>query len=350
MDNAKAPNKPLLMEFAGERPARPPFWFMRQAGRYLPEYQRLRREAEDFLRFCYTPDLTIEAALQPLRRYRMDGAILFSDILVIPDAMGCDVRFVEGRGPVLEPIRDRADLDRLRVGGLEDRLSPVFRSVSGLAQAIPDGVTLIGFAGAPWTVAVYMVEGCGGTEAERAKAWAYRDPAGFGGLVDRLVQATVWYLIRQIEAGVELVQLFDSWAGRLSENQFRRWVIEPTRTIVDQVRARFPHIPIIGFPRGCGFLYQDYVEGTGVDGVSLDAAVPPEWAAANLQGSRLVQGNLDNVVLLADERAIERETLRILNILGPGRFVFNLGHGVLPETPPEHLALVADTVRSWRRR
>ncbi len=342
-------SKRLLRAFTDEPADRPPFWFLRQAGRYLPEYQRLRRESPNFLSFCYTPALCIEAAMQPLRRYRMDAAILFSDILVVPDALGRSVRFVEGQGPVLEPLRHADEIPVLDITRLDERLDPVYAAVSGLAKAIPGETGLIGFAGAPWTLALYMIEGQGGTAGERARAWAWREPESFGRLMSVLVDAIAHCLCRQIDHGAEVVQLFDSWAGLLAETQFRGLVIAPTAAIVSRLKAHAPEVPIIGFPRAAGILYQTYVRETGVDAVGLDAGVPAEWAASALKPGCTLQGNLDNLLAVAGGDALEAETQRILSILGPDRFIFNLGHGVLPDTPPEHIGRIAELVRTWVR-
>ena len=322
---------------------------MRQAGRYLPEYRRIRTQAPDFLTFCYTPELCVEAALQPLRRYHMDAAILFSDILVIPDALGCRVEFVEGQGPVLEPVRSGPAVAALRLERVEEHLQPVFEAVRLLAGAIPSETAMIGFAGAPWTVAVYMVEGRGGTDCETAKSWGYRDPDTFGRLIDLLVDATILHLQRQIDNGAEVIQLFDSWAGTLAESQFRSWVIGPTARIVKHLKANHPGVRIIGFPPNAGVGYLRYVEETGIDGVSVDATVPLDWAALTLQKHCLVQGNLDNQVVVAGGEVLEAETTRILETLAGGPFIFNLGHGILPQTPPENVARVSELIRNRRR-
>lgn len=337
--------KPFLDAFH-DRGERPPFWFLRQAGRYLPEYRKLREQAPGFLAFCYAPELTVEAALQPLRRYGMDAAILFSDILVVPDALGCRVAFVEGQGPVLEPVRSQADIAALCPARVDEHLEPVFESVRTLRQALSPQTALIGFAGAPWTVALYMVEGRGGGESDVVRRLAYADPGIFGTLIGVLVDSTVAYLERQIEHGAEAVMVFDSWAGLLAEMQFRAWVIEPTAEIVRRLKASHPDVPILGFPRGAGALYEDFVRGTGVDGVSLDATIPLAWARERLQPDCLVQGNLDNVLLAVGGNGLEPETDRIVDVLSHGRFIFNLGHGVLPQTPPEHVARVAARLRA----
>jgi uroporphyrinogen decarboxylase len=279
----------------------------------------------------------------------MDAAILFSDILVIPHALGRDVAFVEGAGPQLDPVRSEADVAALAPERLDERLSSVYAGVRRLKAALPEAVALIGFAGAPWTLAVYMVEGRGGGEADLARSWAYRDPTGFARLIAVLADAIVHHLGRQIEAGADAVQLFDSWAGLLPEAEFRRWVIAPTAEIVCRLKARHPEVPVIGFPRGAGLLYEDYVVETRVDGASLDAGVPLSHARDRLQTRALVQGNLDNLAVVAGGAAMEREAKRILETLSGGRFVFNLGHGVLPQTPPEHVAELAAIVRGWRQ-
>lgn len=341
--------KRLLQALRRQHTDRPPFWFMRQAGRYLPEYQRLRAREPDFLRFCYTPELAVEATLQPIRRYAPDAAILFSDILVVPDALGQPVHFIEGKGPVLHPLAGAAEVRALEPLRLEDHLAPVFAAVRGIASALPENVSLIGFAGAPWTLALYMVEGAGGTEGGLAREWAYRDPKSFRALINVLVEATLIYLDRQIAAGAEVVQLFDSWAGLLAAEEFRRWVTAPTVEIVGRLRDKHPNVPIIGFPRGAGVLYREYARATGVDAVGIDASVPIDWAKAELQPVCTVQGNLDNYLLKVGGAALDEATRQVLRGLGEGPFVFNLGHGVLPETPPEHAARVGELVRHFRR-
>jgi uroporphyrinogen decarboxylase len=322
---------------------------MRQAGRYLPEYREVRSQAPNFLDFCYTPDLAVEATLQPLRRYQPDAAILFCDILVIPDALGQQVAFVEGEGPVLEPVRSVVDLDDFDVERIDDHLAPVFETVKRLTREIPAETALIGFAGSPWTVAVYMVEGRGGTDGSVIRKWAGDAPEEFSRLIDILVDATSRYLSRQVEHGAEILQLFDSWSGILNQEEFDRWVIEPTREIVARLNHAFPDIPVIGFPRNSGPFYEDYVKQTGVSGVSMDQTVDLAWAAKILQPCCTVQGNLDNEILLAGGEALDRDVTRILETLSPGPFIFNLGHGVLPPTPPEHVGRVAELVRGWRR-
>ncbi|MBV9551939.1 MAG: uroporphyrinogen decarboxylase [Alphaproteobacteria bacterium] len=328
--------KPLLRAMRGETLARPPWWLMRQAGRYLPEYRAIRAKAADFITLCLTPELAAEVTLQPVRRFNMDAAILFSDILLVPRALGQRLSF-EHDGPKLAPIVSAGELSPLDLGMLE----PVGAAIRRVRPALPDDVTLIGFAGAPWTVATYMAEGGTSRDFVRAKAWAYRDPHGFGALIDVISDATLAFLTLQIEAGVEAVQLFDSWAGALSPEGFERWVVRPTASIVSTLKTRFPHVPVVGFPRGAGFCYERYATVTGVDAISIDTAVPSADARDRLQGKLTVQGNLDPVLLLAGGAALKRGVRELRATLGGGPYVFNLGHGILPETPPEHVAELA---------
>jgi uroporphyrinogen decarboxylase len=330
--------KPLLRVLAGEPLERPPWWLMRQAGRYLPEYRALRTQAEDFIGFCRNPKLAAEATLQPVRRFGMDAAILFSDILLIPRALGQTVGF-RGDGPALDPVVDDQDLAQLSFAGME-WLSPIYETVKRVCGDLPETTALIGFAGAPWTVATYMVEGGSSRDFARVKGWAYRDPDSFDRLIALIEEATIVFLCGQIAAGVEVVQLFDSWAGVLPEAAFKRWVIAPARRIAAAVKARFPDCPVIGFPRGAGLLYQRYVSESGVTAVGLDATIPLASAAA-LQRSMPVQGNLDPVALAVGGKALAQAVGDIRRGLCGGPHIFNLGHGVLPETPPEHVAELA---------
>jgi uroporphyrinogen decarboxylase len=333
--------KPLLRAFAGEPSSTPPWWLMRQAGRYLPEYRQVRAKAQDFVELCLTPSLAAELTLQPLRRYGMDGAILFSDILMLPYALGQKLVFREGEGPVLDAIIGHAGLAGLDLGRAVSRLEPVFETVRRVKAGLGPRTALIGFAGAPWTVATYMVEGGGSRDFRRIKSWIYRDPSGFAALIDLLVESTIAYLAGQIEAGAELVQLFDSWAGVLPEPGFAQWVIEPTKRIVSALERRFAECPVIGFPRGAGLLYERYLRETRIKGIGLDTVVPLGYARDNLQPNATVQGNLDPVMLIAGGAALETAVREIRRMLGNERFVFNLGHGVLPEIPPEHIAMLA---------
>jgi uroporphyrinogen decarboxylase len=338
-------HKPLLQVLRGEIAAEPPVWLMRQAGRYLPEYRELRARAASFLDFCFTPDLAVEATLQPIRRFGFDGAILFSDILVVPHALGQSVRFAEGHGPLLEPLRCAGDLDRLSGESLRERLAPVFETLRRLSSAIPPQTTLIGFAGAPWTVASYMIEGRGGSDFVNARRMAYADPALFERLITLLEESTLDYLSAQVDAGAEALQLFDSWSGALAEPERRRWSLEPMTRITRRLKALHPQIPVILFPRGAGLLYREFALTSGAAALSLDAGLPLDWAAAELQPHLALQGNLDPVLLLTGGVALEREVGRILDRLGSGRFVFNLGHGILPETPIAHVERLVEQVR-----
>lgn len=337
-------NKPLLSVFKGETPKRTPVWLMRQAGRYLPEYRAVREQAGGFLNLCYTPEFAVEVTLQPIRRFGFDAAILFSDILVVPDALGQQVGFVEGEGPKLDPLDCGSDIAKLSVDWLRSRLEPVYDAVGQIRQALPEETTFIGFAGAPWTVATYMVEGGSSRDFLNTKAWMYRDPDTFQALVDIIVEGTIEHLTAQIEAGVDMVQIFDTWGGILPEPAFARWVIEPTAKIVSALKQKFPETPIVGFPRGAGVSYITYVQQTGVDGVSLDQAVPLKWAAENLQDKVVVQGNLDPQRLYVGGDGLKQDVNRILTELGNGPFIFNLGHGVMKETDPDNVAALVRAV------
>ena len=336
----------LLRVLRGERLATPPVWLMRQAGRYLPEYRATRAQAQDFLNLCYTPDLAVEVTLQPIRRFGFDASILFSDILVVPHALGQGVRFEEGRGPVLDALTDGAAVAALDPDRAVPNLGPVFETVSRLRAELPPHVTLIGFAGAPWTVASYMIEG--GTSKDHAKVrlFSYRHPEAFQALIDVLVEATVQYLDAQVKAGAQVLQLFDSWAGVLPEAGFHKWVVAPNKAIVGRLKALHPDVPIIGFPRGAGVLYGAYVARTGVDAVSLDTAVPLGWAGAELQTRVPVQGNLDPMALVAGGAALEAAVAAIRHAFAAGPHVFNLGHGIVPETPPEHVSRLIELIRT----
>jgi uroporphyrinogen decarboxylase len=343
-------DKPVLRVLAGETEAIPPIWLMRQAGRYLPEYRALRAEAGSFLNLCFDPEKAARVTLQPIDRFGLDAAILFSDILVIPHALGQPLDYREGEGPVLDPVRDAAGLAVLSEHRLHEVLGPVYETVARVAASLDRRTALIGFAGSPWTVACYMVEGGGSKEFAAVKALAYGDPPTFERLIDLLVDVTAAYLIRQIEAGAETVQLFDSWAGVLAEPAFRDWVIGPTRRIVAAVKAAHPHIPIIGFPRGAGVMAEAYAEQTGVDALGLDTAVPLSWAARRLQPRLPVQGNLDPVLLKVGGAAMDEAAGAIVEALSGGPHIFNLGHGVLQHTPPEHVASLIAAVRSAAER
>jgi uroporphyrinogen decarboxylase len=332
--------KPLVRALAREATERPPWWLMRQAGRYLPEYRAVRAQARDFIELCLTPRLAAELTLQPVRRFGMDGAILFSDILMIPHALGQKLAYHEGEGPVLEAIEDHIGITRLDPTRATRHLAPVFEAVDRVAAVLGPETALIGFAGSPWTVASYMVEGGTSRDFRNVKGWSYRDPEGFSALIDLLTELTIEFLAGQIEAGAEVVQLFDSWAGILPEVPFGRWVIEPTRRIVTALKQRCPGHPVIGFPRAAGLLYERYLKETGVDAISLDTTVPASHARDRLQPFAAVQGNLDPVVLVCGGAVLEEAVRALLRTLGLGPFVFNLGHGVLPETPPGNVTVL----------
>jgi len=344
-------NKPILQVLRQEKPDRIPFWLMRQAGRYLPEYRELRAQAGGFLNMVYNPENASEVTLQPLRRFNMDAAILFSDILVIPQALGQKLEFVAGEGPKLEPIRDLEGLKKLNTENIDDVLNPVYETVSLVREKMKnegfDQTALIGFAGSPWTVATYMVEGGGSKTYEAIKKWAYGKPEEFGQLIDMVVESTIHYLSRQIEAGAEVIQLFDSWSGVLNEMNFQKWVIEPNAKIVKVLKSKYPDTPIIGFPRGAGVITPDFIKQTGVDAVGLDFTMPPMWARDNLQTLVPVQGNLDPVTLLTGGKALENAANNILETFSDKPFIFNLGHGVIKETPPEHVQQLTDIIRNF---
>jgi uroporphyrinogen decarboxylase len=342
------PNVPLLLAALRQSPvSRPPVWLMRQAGRYLPEYRALRRRAGHFLELCYSPDLATEATLQPVRRFPLDAAILFSDILVVPDALGCAVSFEEGAGPRLEPIQNAAAVARLRPENLPEHLAPVYAALRQVRASLPAGVALIGFAGAPWTLAAYMIEGSASSEYYAARAFALQQSDTFAQLIALLSEAIMAHLEAQIEAGADVVQLFDSWAGILPEPEFERWCQAPVARIVTRLKARHPEVPIIAFPRGAGVRYQTFVRAVPVDGVSLDTTVSLGWARHALSGVCL-QGNLDPAALLAGGAVACREARRIVEAMGDQPFVFNLGHGVLPQTDPMAVAALVDYVTSVR--
>ncbi len=342
-----ASKKPYLAALAGHQADRPPFWLMRQAGRYLPEYRAVRGQAGSFIDLCLNPELACEVTLQPLRRYGMDAAILFSDILMVPFGLGQRLDYLEGEGPKLEPVSSAADLSKLTVGAFHERLAAVYDTVGRVKSALPEETALIGFAGSPWTVACYMVQGGGSKEWEKVKGFAYRDRAGFAALIELLETVTLEYLSAQVQAGADSLQLFDSWAGILPAGGFRRWVIEPTRRLVTALKGRHPEIPVIGFPRGAGLMIEAYALETGVDAVALDTTVPPAWAASHLQSRLPVQGNLDPILVIAGGGEMAEGIDEILGALGGGPFIFNLGHGVAQSTPPDHVAELASLIRSW---
>ena len=339
------PTKPLMAVLAGSRQRIPPAWMMRQAGRYLPEYRAVRARVASFLDLCLTPELAAEVTLQPIRRFAFDAAIMFSDILIVPHALGQAVRFEEGEGPRLEAVRDRRSLGALATGLDHDRLGAVYAMISEVKSQLAAPVTLLGFCGAPWTVATYMVGGQASEGQGPARLFAYQDPEGFGDLIDRLVAASASYLVRQFEAGVDAVQIFDTWAGVLGPREFKRWVIEPTRQLVNAVRAEVGNARIIGFPRGAGTLLSRYAAQVGVDALGLDWTIDPLFVRAALDEGMAVQGNLDPVVLRAGGAGLDQGVDEVLAAFADRPFIFNLGHGVLPDTPLAHVEQMLARVR-----
>jgi uroporphyrinogen decarboxylase len=333
----------LLAALRGKKPEKTPVWLMRQAGRYLPEYRALRATKGGFLALATDPDAAAEVTLQPIRRFGFDGAILFSDILIVPWALGQDLQFEAGEGPRLSPRL--ADSALAALSRVPARMDPVYATVEKVAASLPESTAFLGFAGSPWTVATYMVAGHGSRDQGEARRYAYRDPAAFQAIIDAIAATTIEYLSRQIEAGVEAVQLFDSWAGSLSPAQFERWVIAPTARIVADLKARHPHVPIIGFPKGAGGKLPAYARETGVDAIGLDETVDPVWADAALPPGMPVQGNLDPLALIAGGEALATAIDGILSSLAGRPHVFNLGHGILPDTPIEHVEALLRRVR-----
>jgi uroporphyrinogen decarboxylase len=336
----------LLDTLRGENVRPRPAWLMRQAGRYLPEYRALRAEKGGFLALVYDSDAAAEITIQPLRRYGMDGAILFSDILIVPYAMGQDLQFLVGEGPHLSPRLADAALASLHA--VPERLKPIYDTVKLVKAQLPADKTLLGFAGSPWTVATYMVAGEGSRDQHDTRAMAYGDPSAFQAIIDAIVSVTIEYLAGQIVAGAEAVQLFDSWAGSLAPAEFERWVIAPNAAIVTALKARFPQVPVIGFPKGAGEKLPAYARETGVDALGLDETIDPFWAAKALPAGLPVQGNLDPLLLLAGGPELERQTLRILEVFADRPHIFNLGHGIGQTTPLEHVDQLLSLVRNWR--
>ncbi len=336
----------LLRALRGENTPERPIWLMRQAGRYLPEYRALREQKGGFLALCYDPAAAAEITLQPIRRFGFDGAILFSDILIVPYAMGQDLEFLAGEGPRLSPRLVDAALDSLQA--VPQRLAPIYDTVSRVKALLPADKTLLGFAGSPWTVATYMVAGEGSRDQHETRAMAYRDPAAFQAIIDAIVAVTVEYLAGQVAAGAEAVQLFDSWAGSLAPSEFERWVIAPNAAIVSALHSRFPELPVIGFPKGAGEKLPAYARETGVDALGLDETIDPLWAAKTLPAGLPVQGNLDPLLLLAGGAELERQAVRVLEAFADRPHVFNLGHGIGQFTPIEHVEQLLGTVRGWR--
>jgi len=342
--NVHTPKK-MLRSLKGEVTADVPLWLMRQAGRYLPEYRALRAKAGSFLKLCYTPEMAAEITLQPLRRFDLDAAILFSDILVIPHALGQPLDFVEGEGPKLDPLPDLAAFDALDVEGFEKNLFPVYETLGRVKAELNPEKTLIGFAGAPWTVACYMIQGHGGGSFSRAREMGAADPAGFTAFLEKLADVTSLYLLSQVRHGADAVQIFDSWAGLVPQEHFDDWVIRPTRRIIDKIRRAYPAFPIIGFPRQASGRYARYAAETGVSGLGLD----PDAEFADLPKTLCLQGNLAPEILLRGGDRMAAAVHEILSASAGRPYIFNLGHGVIKETPPDHVAQLADLVHACKR-
>lgn len=322
-----------------------PFWFMRQAGRYLPEYKKVRANFSQFLEFCYTPEAACEVTIQPITRFGMSAAIIFSDILVIPDALGANVWFEEKKGPQLTPITTIEQMQPLALSRMPEKLSKVYEAISLTRASLPKDKALIGFCGSPWTLACYMVEGKGSRDFASVRSLAFRDSAFFSSLIQLLSDAIISHSSEQIKAGANAIQLFDSWSGVLSEAEFDQWVINPTKRIVASLKALHPDIPIIGFPRMCGEKVKKYVGETGVDVVSFDGSITLDFAKNQLQEQIIVQGNLDSILLAEDKNAMLIQAKKIIENLGRKSFIFNLAHGIVPHTPVENVQALCDLIK-----
>jgi uroporphyrinogen decarboxylase len=342
-----AQSRKVLQVLKGETLSPPPIWLMRQAGRYLPEYRQTRTKAGSFLDLCYSPDMAVEVTLQPIRRYAFDAAILFSDILVIPDALKRNVRFEEGHGPRMDPI-DASEIAKLDVRPVSAHLQPVIETVRRLRKELPEQTTLLGFCGAPWTVATYMIAGHGTPDQAPARLFAYQHPEVFDRLLAVLAEVSADYLVEQIDAGADAVQIFDSWAGVLGEEEFRRYAVNPVRRMIDSVRARRPDAKIIAFAKGAGILLKDYRQATGADAIGLDWSVPLSFAA-KLQKDGPVQGNLDPMRVVAGGQSLDDGIDAILQKLGNGPLIFNLGHGITPQANPDHVTQLVARVRGTQQ-
>ena len=323
---------------------------MRQAGRYLPEYRAVRQNLGGFLDLCYSPKHACEVTLQPIRRFDFDAAILFSDILVIPHALGQKLWFVENEGPRLQPIETIKDINALDRLHFQNQLAPIYETIERISEKLPKSCALIGFAGSPWTVATYMIEGGSNRNFSKVKKWAFENPDGFHTLLSLLADVTADYLINQIKSGVEVIQLFDSWAGVAADQYFMQWIIEPTQRLIKNVHLAYPDIPIIGFPKGAGLYYDAYVKKTSVNAIGLDSTVPLVYARDKLQKICPVQGNLDPIILLAGGKVMHDQIKKILDHLGSGPFIFNLGHGIIKETPIDHVTDLISFIREQKYR
>ena len=340
--------KAFLQVLSGQRQAVPPIWMMRQAGRYLPEYREVRARAGGFLDLCFTPEFAAEVTLQPIRRFNFDAAIIFSDILVVPYALGRSVRFEAGEGPRLDPLDTPDKVVTLPGSADFAKLEPVYEALRRVRRELDPKIALIGFCGAPWTVATYMVAGHGTPDQAPARMMAYRHPDSFSKIIDVLVENSVQYLLGQLRAGADVLQIFDTWAGVLPPSEFARWSVEPTRRMIEGVRRQIPDAKIIGFPRGAGALLPAYVEATGVDAISIDWTAEPQLVRERVQTKVAVQGNLDPLALIAGGTALDRAVDDVLANYANGRLIFNLGHGIQPETPIAHVERMVKRVRDFR--
>lgn len=340
--------KSLISVAKGDVPKTTPIWFMRQAGRYLPEYRKIRQQQKDFIQFVLNSEAAAEVTLQPLDRFDLNGAIIFSDILMVPYAMGVDVKFIESIGPVITPVTDVLNISMDRQLEVYAKIN---KSIALVAAEIKQrDVAMIGFAGSPWTVMCYMIEGTISKNFQKVRSFYLTNPDKWEKLMQQLVDSTIVYLSGQIEAGAEVIKLFDSWAGAVPHRDFERMIINPTRQITDAIKAKYPHVPIIGFPRGAGLMYLDYAKKAGVDVLAIDQNIPIDWAKNNLQTVIALQGNMDNMVLAYADDQIENSVKEIMDGLGGGRLIFNLGHGILPETKIDNIFHTIDTVRKYEGR
>lgn len=323
-----------------------PFWFMRQAGRYLPEYKAVRAKFPNFLTFCYTPEAACEVTLQPIARFDMSAAIIFSDILVIPDALGADVTFQENIGPMLTPVASKNALEKLSIKHLQEKLSPVYQAIALTRKNLPEDKALIGFCGSPWTLACYMLQGKSSRDFADARAFALKEKNDFSQLMSLLIDAVIEHASLQIQAGADVIQLFDSWSGVLSEVEFEHYVIRPTQIIVVAIKEKYPHIPVIGFPRLCGEKLLHYAQQTGADAVSFDGSVSLDYAASHVQKEIVLQGNLDSQILAEDKELALLQTAQLLKRFSGTAFIFNLAHGILPHTPIANVQAVSDMIKN----
>ncbi|MBQ4874622.1 MAG: uroporphyrinogen decarboxylase [Rickettsiaceae bacterium H1] len=324
-----------------------PIWFMRQAGRYIPEYKEIFDRGKNFFDVCHRPELSTKITMQPIKRFDLDAAIIFSDILTLPHALGCDINFIKNVGPIIKPIT--TELNHINYVHLEQKLKPVFFLVEEIRKLLPKEKSLIGFAGSPWTVLAYLIEGGGSKNFAKTREFFCKNEEKFSYLTNKLSEATIFYLSKQIKSGADVVQLFDSWAGILPAEDFFKWVIRPTKKIVSTLKNEFNNIKIIGFPKGAGSLYIDYVKETGIDGISVDYTVSVEWIRDNLQPLTMVQGNLDPFLLAYNKKKALLQAEKILSVLGKKHFIFNLGHGIIKETPVEHVEELVKKVKCWNK-